>query len=221
MVGSGFFTLMAEGEARTAWKCAIPARCGWFCGSCAAPYDALSPMEDGGREMTHRHSCSRSVFVGKSLDIILSGDGKIDIIRYNYHVYTSVQSVPPKDFMSGKDANTMKKHIGRFLSVLLCLQLLFGMIPLPGLEEHDHDHEHGLGGIVLPVNAWDTTSECEFCNAFIADDYICDCGEGGDHCSAESGRSCYENVKNSTVKPTERFREEGVGREPFSKGGLF
>lgn len=104
-----FFTSMAEGEARTAWKCAIPARCGWFCGSCAAPYDALSPMEDGGREMTHRHSCSRSIFVGKSLDIILSGDGKIDIIRYNYHVYTSVQSVPPKDFMSGKDANTMKK----------------------------------------------------------------------------------------------------------------
>ena len=82
--------------------------------------------------------------------------------------------------MSGKDANTMKKHIGRFLSVLLFLLLLFGMIPLPGLEEHDH--EHGLGGIVLPVNAWDTTSECEFCNAFIADDYICDCGEGGDHC---------------------------------------
>lgn len=148
--------------------------------------------------MTHRHSCSRSVFVGKSLDIILSGDGKIDIIRYNYHVYTSVQSVPPKDFMSGKDANTkdantMKKHIGRFLSVLLCLQLLFGMIPLPGLDEHDHDHEHGLGGIVLPVNAWDTTSECEFCEAFIADDYICGCGEGGDHCSAESGRSCYED----------------------------
>lgn len=95
--------------------------------------------------------------------------------------------------MSGKDANTMKKHIGRFLSVLLCLQLLFGMIPLPGLDEHDHDHEHVLGGIVLPVNAWDTTSECEFCNAFIADDYICDCGEGGDHCSAESGRSCYED----------------------------
>ena len=90
--------------------------------------------------------------------------------------------------MSGKDANTMKKHIGRFLSVLLCLQLLFGMIPLPGLDEHDHDHEHVLGGIVLPVNAWDTTSECEFCNAFIADDYICDCSEGGDHCSAESGR---------------------------------
>ena len=95
--------------------------------------------------------------------------------------------------MSGKDANTMKKHICRFLSVLLCLQLLFGMIPLPGLDEHDHDHEHVLGGIVLPVNAWDTTSECEFCHAFIADDYICDCGEGGDHCSAESGRSCYED----------------------------
>ena len=32
------------------------------------------------------------------------------------------------------------------------------------------------------------------------------------------GKYEYENVKNSTVKPTERFREEGVGREPFSKG---
>lgn len=30
-----------------------------------------------------------------------------------------------------------------------------------------------------------------------------------------------ENVKNSTVKPTEKFREEGVGRDPFLKGGLF
>ena len=56
-----FVYQMAEREARIAWKCAIPARCEWFCGSCAAPYDALSPMEDGGREMTHRHSCSRSV----------------------------------------------------------------------------------------------------------------------------------------------------------------
>lgn len=35
-------------------------------------------------------------------------------------------------------------------------------------------------------------STCEFCGSFIADDYICDCGEGGDHCSAESGRDCYE-----------------------------
>ena len=34
----------------------------------------------------------------------------------------------------------------------------------------------------------------------------------------EKNYSSYENVKNSTVKPTERFREEGVGREPFSKG---
>ena len=32
------------------------------------------------------------------------------------------------------------------------------------------------------------------------------------------GRS--ENIKNSTVKPTERFREEGVGRDPFLKGSL-
>ena len=35
-------------------------------------------------------------------------------------------------------------------------------------------------------------STCEFCGSFIADDYICDCGEGDDHCSAESGRDCYE-----------------------------
>ena len=100
--------------------------------------------------------------------------------------------------MSGKDANTMKKHIGRFLSVLLCLQLLFGMIPLPGLDEHDHDHEHVLGGIVLPVNAWDTTSECEFCNAFIADDYICDCGEGGDHCRLRAAGAA---MRTTTVVP--------------------
>lgn len=27
-----------------------------------------------------------------------------------------------------------------------------------------------------------------------------------------------EKVNKSTVKPTEKFREEGVGRDPFSKG---
>ena len=52
----------------------------------------------------------------------------------------------------------------------------------------DHDHE----GLMLTAHAWDVESTCEFCGSFIADDYICDCGEGGDHCSAESGRDCYE-----------------------------
>ena len=45
---------------------------------------------------------------------------------------------------------------------------------------------------MLTAHAWDVESTCEFCGSFIADDYICDCGEGGDHCSAESGRDCYE-----------------------------
>ena len=45
---------------------------------------------------------------------------------------------------------------------------------------------------MLTAHAWDVESICEFCGSFIADDYICDCGEGGDHCSAESGRDCYE-----------------------------
>ena len=45
---------------------------------------------------------------------------------------------------------------------------------------------------MLTAHAWDVESTCEFCGSFIADDYICDCGEGDDHCSAESGRDCYE-----------------------------
>ena len=78
----------------------------------------------------------------------------------------------------------MKKRIYRILSIVLCLQLVFGLIPIG----FDHDHE----GLMLTAHAWDVESTCEFCGSFIADDYICDCGEGGDHCSAESGRDCYE-----------------------------
>ena len=78
----------------------------------------------------------------------------------------------------------MKKRIYRILSIVLCLQLVFGLIPIG----FDHDHE----GLMLTAYAWDVESTCEFCGGFIADDYICDCGEGGDHCSAESGRNCYE-----------------------------
>ena len=78
----------------------------------------------------------------------------------------------------------MKKRIYRILSIVLCLQLVFGLIPIG----FDHDHE----GLMLTAQAWDVESTCEFCGSFIADDYICDCGEGGDHCSAESGRDCYE-----------------------------
>ena len=78
----------------------------------------------------------------------------------------------------------MKKRIYRILSIVLCLQLVFGLIPIG----FDHDHE----GLMLTAHAWDVESTCEFCGSFIADDYICDCGEGGDHCSAESGRNCYE-----------------------------
>ena len=78
----------------------------------------------------------------------------------------------------------MKKRIYRILSIVLCLQLVFGLIPIG----FDHDHE----GLMLTAHAWDVESTCEFCGGFIADDYICDCGEGGDHCSAESGRDCYE-----------------------------
>ena len=78
----------------------------------------------------------------------------------------------------------MKKRIYRILSIVLCLQLVFGLIPIG----FDHDHE----GLMLTAHAWDVESTCEFCGSFIADDYICDCGEGGDHSSAESGRDCYE-----------------------------
>lgn len=67
----------------------------------------------------------------------------------------------------------MKKRIYRILSIVLCLQLVFGLIPIG----FDHDHE----GLMLTAHAWDVESTCEFCGSFIADDYICDCGEGGDH----------------------------------------
>ena len=86
----------------------------------------------------------------------------------------------------------MKRKIYRIFSVLLCLQLMFGLLP-GGLhidhDDHDgHDHDdYGFGLLVTPVSAWDEESECVVCGGFIADDYICDCGVGGDHCSAESG----------------------------------
>ena len=58
----------------------------------------------------------------------------------------------------------------RLSSLLLCCLLVIGLFPI---------HAH----------AWDEECYCEFCGAFCGDDYICD---GGDHCSAESGRDCYE-----------------------------
>ena len=59
---------------------------------------------------------------------------------------------------------------GRLLSILLCGIMLLRLMP-------------------THVHAWDTVIECEYCGSVCGDDYIC---SGGDHCSAESGRSCYE-----------------------------
>ncbi|MGN0164553.1 MAG: hypothetical protein ACI39R_00075 [Lachnospiraceae bacterium] len=65
-----------------------------------------------------------------------------------------------------------KKKLRSLLSLLLCLVMVMGMLP-------------------TTVLAWEVESECEFCGGFIADDWICDCGEG-DHCSEFSDRSdCY------------------------------
>ena len=55
------------------------------------------------------------------------------------------------------------------LSLLLCLLLVIGMLP-------------------VTVHGWDNYVECEYCGAGCGDDYIC---SGGDHCSEESGRDCY------------------------------
>ena len=41
----------------------------------------------------------------------------------------------------------MKKRIYRILSIVLCLQLVFGLIPIG----FDHDHE----GLMLTAHAWD------------------------------------------------------------------
>lgn len=84
----------------------------------------------------------------------------------------------------------MKKRIQKVLAIFLCLQLLCGVFPIPG---HDHDDHADAGLLVTTARAWEEESTCEFCGSFIADSYICDCGEGGDHCSAASGRGCYDD----------------------------
>lgn len=58
----------------------------------------------------------------------------------------------------------------RLLSILLSCIMLLSLMPT---------HAH----------AWDTVIECEYCGSICGDDYIC---SGGDHCSAESGRDCYD-----------------------------
>lgn len=66
----------------------------------------------------------------------------------------------------------MRKRTSKLLSVLLTLAMVLGMLPTTAL-------------------AWEVTAYCDFCGGFIADDWICDCGEG-DHCSADSDRiDCY------------------------------
>ena len=61
----------------------------------------------------------------------------------------------------------------KFISVLLTLVMIFGLVPTTSLHVH----------------AWDDYVECEYCGAGCGDDYIC---SGGSHCSEDSGRSCYE-----------------------------
>lgn len=65
----------------------------------------------------------------------------------------------------------MKQKIHRVLSLLLCCVMLVGLLP-------------------TTAHAWEVETNCEFCGSFIADDWICDCG---DHCSEESGNfECYQ-----------------------------
>ena len=65
-----------------------------------------------------------------------------------------------------------KTKLQKLLSFLLCCVLVLGMLP-------------------TTAHAWEVESYCDFCGGFIADDWICDCGEG-DHCSEESDRiDCY------------------------------
>ena len=64
-----------------------------------------------------------------------------------------------------------KMKLTRLLSVLLCCAMLVGIFP-------------------TTAYAWDTTTYCDFCGEFIADDWICG---GGDHCGPDSGHSdCFE-----------------------------
>ena len=103
------------------------------------------------------------------------------------------------------------KTAKRIFSILMTFVLIFGTTPIDShfciTDVHDHDHDHDahveetdsflsdflsffrFDGLVVTVAAWDEECECEFCGAFCGDSYICD---GGDHCSAESGRDCYE-----------------------------
>ena len=62
------------------------------------------------------------------------------------------------------------KGLRKILSLLLCLLLVIGMLP-------------------VTVHGWDNYVQCEYCGAGCGDDWIC---SGGDHCSEESGRDCYE-----------------------------
>ena len=104
------------------------------------------------------------------------------------------------------------KTAKRIYSILMTFVLIFGTTPIDShfciTDVHDHDHDvhveetdsslsdflsfFRFDGLVVTVAAWENEADCEFCGSFIADDYICDCGNGGDHCSEESGRSCYE-----------------------------
>ena len=58
----------------------------------------------------------------------------------------------------------------RLLSILLSCIMLLSLMPT---------HAH----------AWDVVTECEYCGSICGDDYIC---SGGDHCSADSRRDCYD-----------------------------
>lgn len=69
----------------------------------------------------------------------------------------------------------MSKQIKQFISVLVAFVMPFGIIPTTSSHVH--------------VHAWDEYVECEFCGEGCGDDYICD---GGDHCSSDSGRDCYD-----------------------------
>ena len=65
----------------------------------------------------------------------------------------------------------MNKRTHKLLSILLALVMVLGMLP-------------------TTAHAWEVETNCEFCGSFIADDWICDCG---DHCSEESGNfECYQ-----------------------------
>ena len=64
-----------------------------------------------------------------------------------------------------------KMKLYKLLSILLCCVVLTGILP-------------------MSAYAWETTTYCDFCGEFIADNWICG---GGDHCGPDSGHSdCFE-----------------------------